>query len=100
MRLFSQMTLAELQEEMERLRKEAEEKRKIGDLVSLGILEQKFFLAKSYYIGTKDFFIGKSYRVYGFDKPFTITYFNGVFAWGHFEGSEEEVGYPVAMLET
>ncbi|WP_139488781.1 DUF1811 family protein [Brevibacillus dissolubilis] len=100
MRLYSQFTLAELQEEMEKLRKAIEEKREIGDMVSVGIFEQKFFLAKSYYIGTSEFFIGKSYKVHGFDAPFTIDYFNGVFAWGRFEGSEEQTGYPVGMLES
>ncbi len=99
MRLYSQMTLAELQMEMERLLKEAEERKQKGDLVGFGIMEQKFFLAKSYFIGTKDFFIGKSYRVHGHDLPFTIEYFNGVFAWGRFEGSDECVGFPVGMLD-
>lgn len=99
MRLFSQMTLAELQIEMERLRKEAAEKKEAGDLVQFGILEQKYFLAKSYFIGTQEFRIGRPYRVYGQDLPFTIDYFNGVFAWGKFSGTEEQVGYPVGMLE-
>lgn len=99
MRLFSQMTLAELQMEMETLLKEAEEKKNKGDLVGFGILEQKFFLAKSYFVGTNDFFIGKPYKVHGHDLPFTIEYFNGVFAWGHFEGSQESLGFPVGMLE-
>lgn len=99
MRLLSQMTLAELQIEMERLRKEAAEKKATGDLVQFGILEQKYFMAKSYFIGTQEFRIGKSYRVYGYELPFTIDYFNGVFAWGRFEGAEEQVGYPVGMLE-
>lgn len=98
MRLFSQMTLAELQMEMEKLLKEAEEKKAKGDLVGFGILEQKFFMAKSYYIGTGEFFIGKSYQVHGHDLPFTIEYFNGVFAWGTFAGSDECVGFPVGML--
>lgn len=99
MRLYSQMTLAELQVEMERLRKEAEEKKQAGDLVQFGILQQKFFMAKSYFIGTNDFRIGGSYQVFGHEAPFTIDYFNGVFAWGRFPGSEEQVGFPVGMLE-
>ncbi len=99
MKLYSQMTLAELQIEMERLRQEAEEKKRAGDLVGYGILEQKFFLAKSYFIGTKEFRIGKTYRVYGHEQPFTIDYFNGVFAWGRLQGSNEQIGFPVGMLE-
>jgi hypothetical protein len=99
MRLYSQMTLAELQLEMERLRKEAEEKQKAGDLVQFEILQQKFFMAKSYFIGTNDFRVGRSYQVFGYEAPFTIDYFNGVFAWGRFPGSEEQVGFPVGMLE-
>jgi len=99
MRLFSQMTLAELQEEMERLRREAEAKKQAGELAQFEILERKFFMAKSYYIGTNDFRIGAVYRVHGHDEPFTIDYFNGVFAWGRFPGSEEQVGFPVGMLE-
>ncbi|GAA4701838.1 YfhH family protein [Brevibacillus fulvus] len=99
MRLYSQMTLAELQLEMERLRKEAEDKQKAGDLVQFGILQQKFFLAKSYYLGTNEFRIGQTYQVYGYDAPFTIDYFNGVFAWGRFAGTDEQLGFPVGMLE-
>jgi hypothetical protein len=99
MRLMSQMTLAELQEEMERLRKEAEVKKQAGDMSGFGILEQKFFMAKSYYIGTEEFRIGKAYRVHNHDQPFTIDYFNGVFAWGTFPGMTEATGFPVGMLE-
>jgi len=99
MRLFSQMTLAELQEEMERLRKLIEESKQSSNHPQYQILEQKFFMAKSYFIGTEPFFIGKTYRVHGFDQPFTIDYFNGVFAWGRFPASDEQVGYPVGMLE-
>ncbi|RNB91711.1 DUF1811 family protein [Brevibacillus fluminis] len=99
MRLMSQMTLAELQEEMERLRTEAEAKKKAGDLVGFGILEQKYFMAKSYYIGTGEFRIGKAYRVHNHDEPFTIQYFNGVFAWGTFPGVTEPTGFPIGMLE-
>lgn len=99
MRLMSQMTKAELQTEMERLRKEAEVKKQSGDITGFGILEQKFFMAKSYYIGTNEFRIGGTYRVYGHDEPFTIHYFNGVFAWGMFPGMTEATGFPVGMLE-
>ncbi|MBO8162631.1 MAG: YfhH family protein [Brevibacillus sp.] len=100
MKRYSEMTLAELQMEMERLRREAETLRKRGDMVTLGILEQKYFLAKSYYLGTKPFQIGRRYRVYGHDVPFEIEYFNGVFAWGRFQGSTEQTGFPVGMLDT
>ncbi len=99
LQLYSQMTLAELQIEMERLRREAEEKQKAGDTVGFSILQQKFFLAKSYFLGTKEFFVGQTYQVYGHEQPFTIDYFNGVFAWGRFAGSEEQTGFPVGMLE-
>jgi hypothetical protein len=98
-RLYSQMTLAELQEEMERLRLAAEEKKQAGDESQYAVLQQKFFLAKSYYIGTGEFRIGGTYRVFGHDEPFTIDYFNGVFAWGKFPGSPEPTGFPVGMLE-
>ncbi|MDN9009744.1 DUF1811 family protein [Brevibacillus laterosporus] len=101
MRLYSQFTLAELQEEMETLRKEIDEKKRQNDQVSVGILEQKFFMAKSYYLGTKEFRIGKCYKVHGQQEPFIIDYFNGVFAWGTFQHDREAeaVGFPVGMLE-
>jgi hypothetical protein len=98
-RLYSQMTLAELQQEMERLLMQAEEKKKSGDESQFAILQQKYFMAKSYYIGTGEFRIGRQYRVFGHDQPFTIEYFNGVFAWGRFPDSAEPVGFPVGMLE-
>ncbi|USG68082.1 YfhH family protein [Brevibacillus ruminantium] len=99
MRLYSQMTLAELQEEMERLRVLIEELRERGDSSQLAIHQQKFYMAKSYYIGTSEFRIGGTYRVVDHDQPFTIEYFNGVFAWGCFPGSPESLGFPVGMLD-
>ncbi|MFD2371440.1 YfhH family protein [Brevibacillus sp. GCM10020057] len=99
MRLYSQMTLAELQEEMERLRLQAEEKKNAGDESQFSIIQQKYFMAKSYYLGTDEFRIGGKYSVPEHDQPFTIDYFNGVFAWGRFPGSEEQTGFPVGMLE-
>jgi uncharacterized membrane protein (DUF106 family) len=98
MRLYSQMTLAELQEEMERLRQHMEELKKKGDMAQYHVAEKKFFMAKSYFLGTDGFMMGKTYRVYGYEEPFTIDYFNGIFAWGRFPGSEEQVGFPVGML--
>lgn len=99
MRLLSQMTLAELQQEIERLRQATEEKKTAGDIIQFNILQQKFFMAKSYFIGTKEFMIGKQYRVFEHDEPFTIDYFNGVFAWGSFSNTDEKVGFPVGALE-
>lgn len=99
MRLYSQMTLAELQEEMERLRQQAEEKKNAGDDSQFGIFQQKYFMAKSYYLGTDEFRIGGKYSVPEYDQPFTIDYFNGVFAWGRFPDSDEQTGFPVGMLE-
>ncbi|WP_328209079.1 DUF1811 family protein [Brevibacillus laterosporus] len=74
MRLYSQFTLAELQVEMETLRKQIDEKKRQNDQVSVGILEQKFFMAKSYYVGTQEFRIGKCYKVHGQQEPFIIEY--------------------------
>jgi hypothetical protein len=99
MRLMSQMTLAELQQEMETLRQQMEEKEKSGDKTQFAILQQKFYMAKSYYLGTDEFRIGKRYRVVDHEQPFTIEYFNGVFAWGRFPDSTEPTGFPVGMLE-
>ncbi|NGQ96326.1 YfhH family protein [Brevibacillus sp. SYP-B805] len=99
MRLFSQMTLAELQEEMERLRQEMDDAKKRGDLSQYHVVERKFFIAKSYFVGTDGFRVGKSYRVHGHEAPFTVDYFNGVFAWGRFQGNGEQLGFPVGMLE-
>ncbi|WP_232699420.1 DUF1811 family protein [Brevibacillus daliensis] len=100
MRLYSQFTLAELQQEMETLRQQLDEKEKQGDLGAAGILEQKFYLAKSYYLGTSEFRIGGTYQVHNQTGTFTIQYFNGVFAWGTFEQDPdgEPVGFPIGML--
>ncbi len=98
MRLFSQMTLAELQEEMERLLQQIDAVKQ-GGPGDLHVLEQKFFMAKSYFVGTDEFRKGKSYRVHGVTEAFTIEYFNGVFAWGRYAGSSEVTGVPVGKLE-
>lgn len=99
MRLYSQMTMAELQAEMEKLRQQAENLKQAGDQSQLGIIQQKYFMAKSYYLGTGEFRIGGKYSVPDYDQPFTIDYFNGVFAWGRFPDSDEQIGFPVGMLE-
>jgi len=98
-RLYSQMTLAELQEEMEKLRILAAEAQKAGDESRLAVIRQKYFIAKSYYLGTEEYRIGGKYSVPDHDQPFTIEYFNGVFAWGRFPDSHEQVAFPVGMLE-
>lgn len=99
MKKFSEMTEEELHAEMQRLLQEGRKKQQAGFSSEANILEQKFYMVKSYLRNPEDIVCGQEYRVIGEEEVFKVRYLNGVFAWGKFPSSTEEVGFPIGRLE-
>lgn len=99
MKKFSEMTNAELDREMQHLIAEQRKKEQAGFYSEANVLEQKFYLAKSYRMNKRLIKPDHTYNVIGEEGKFQVNYLNGVFAWGTIEGSEEERAFPIARLE-
>ena len=57
-------------------------------------------MARAYMTDINKFHIGETYELV--EEPgilFEITYFNGVFAWGHKQNDNEEIGIPISLLQ-
>jgi len=99
MKRYSEMTQEELFREMQHLLGESRKKQQAGFISEANILEQKFYMAKSYTLQPADFQAGEEYFVEGEEGIFTIKYLHGVFAWGRFPSSEEDVAFPLGRLQ-
>jgi hypothetical protein len=100
MKRYSEMSKDELLTEMQRLREDGMKQHQSGLLTEseLHVLEQKFYLAKSYLMDPKEIEPGRSYKVEGYDESFQVEYLNGVMAWGKFSSSEETIAIPIGRL--
>lgn len=93
------MSKAEIAYELERLQAEWKKKKESGYISEANILEQKIYLAKAYTMDPEEIQLNQDYEVEGESTLFHVEYLNGVFAWGKFAGSEEEVGVPISRLK-
>jgi hypothetical protein len=96
---MSEMSKEELKIEMQRLWALAKKKEQAGFFSEANVLEQKFYMAKSYLMDPNQIEIGGQYRVAGEEGIFTVRYLNGVFAWGKLDTDPEERGFPIGRLE-
>ncbi|GGK27992.1 hypothetical protein GCM10010965_21070 [Caldalkalibacillus thermarum] len=96
---MSDMSREELEREMQRLLAEARKKEQAGFISEANVLEQKFYMAKSYLMDPAEIKIGGKYRVAGEEGIFTVEYLNGVFAWGKLDTSPEKRGFPIGRLK-
>ncbi|WP_028399851.1 YfhH family protein [Ectobacillus panaciterrae] len=100
-RRYSDMTKFELQEEIRMLKEKAVKAEQLGMVNEYEVLTRKMAMAKAYMMDINEFQVGKTYHLT--EEPgvnFTITYFNGVFAWGYREDHKnEEIGIPISLLE-
>jgi hypothetical protein len=98
---YSDMTEFELQEEIRFLKEKAVKAEQLGMINEYEVLTRKMAMAQAYMIDINEFEVGKTYELT--EEPgvhFTITYFNGVFAWGYRENhKEEEIGIPISLLK-
>ncbi|MEW9669261.1 YfhH family protein [Ammoniphilus sp. 3BR4] len=97
-RRYSEMTVEELNHELLKLKEASMKKHQAGFFSEAAVLEQKFYMAKSYLLNPADFIPGQTYDVTGYEGKFTIKYLNGIMAWGHFDSSQEELAFPIARL--
>jgi hypothetical protein len=102
MKRYSEMSREELLAEMQRLREEGMKKHQSGLLTEseLQVLEQKYYLAKSYLMDPGEIELERHYKVEGEEEPFFVEYLNGVMAWGTFPSSTEKVAVPIGRLGT
>ncbi|GAA0370150.1 DUF1811 family protein [Bacillus horti] len=96
---YSEMSKLELYSEMQKMIGEARKKHQAGFISEANILEQKYYLAKSYMMNPHEINKGGQYHVAGEHGVFHVKYLNGVFAWGRFPHSEEDEAYPIGRLE-
>ena len=61
------------------------------------VLHNKWLLARSYLVKDHNFSPG-NYRVEGYEGTFTLSYLNGVMAWGVWEHGEQ-AALPIAILQ-
>lgn len=100
MKKYSEMTKEELYTQMQHLLGEARKKEQAGFISEANILEQKFYMVKSYMMDSDAILSGQEYLVAGEKERFKVRYLNGVFAWGRFPSSTEEVAFPIGRLES
>ena len=96
---YSEMTKLELYAEMQKTIGEARKKQQAGFFSEANILEQKYYMAKSYMMNPNEINIGGQYHVAGETGIFLVKYLNGVFAWGRFPSSEGDEAFPIGRLE-
>ncbi|MGG3522895.1 YfhH family protein [Bacillus pseudomycoides] len=97
---YSDMTPHELREEIGILKEQAVKAEQLGIVNEFDVLMRKMAMARAYMKDINAFQIGETYEL--IEEPgvfFTITYFNGVFAWGHKQNETEEIGIPISLLQ-
>lgn len=90
---YSEMTPYELREEIGVLKEQAIKAEQLGIVNEFDVLMRKIAMARAYMTDINKFHIGETYELV--EEPgilFEITYFNGVFAWGHKQNDNEEIG--------
>lgn len=97
---YSQMSEFEIRQEITALNDKAKKAEQMGMVNELAVYERKIVMAKSYLLNPEDFKPGETYELNdGEGTKFTISYMNGIFAWGHRLGNEkEEEAFPIALL--
>lgn len=97
---YSEMTKHELREEIGILKEKAVKAEQLGIVNEFDVLMRKIAMARAYMLDINAFQIGETYEL--IEEPgvlFTITYFNGVFAWGRKQNETEEIGIPISLLQ-
>ena len=88
---YSEMTPYELREEIGVLKEQAIKAEQLGIVNEFDVLMRKIAMARAYMTDINKFHIGETYELV--EEPgilFEITYFNGVFAWGHKQNDNED----------
>jgi hypothetical protein len=101
---YSEYTVEELRDEVARLKEKAQKAEQMGNVSEYEIYERKVQMALAYMLNPADFKAGETYSLEGDPgQTFSITYMNGVFAWGHRvnllgQKFEKEEAIPISIL--
>lgn len=96
---FSEMTHAELRDEIAKLHEESRKAEQLGIINEVYVLKRKIVMAEAYMLDPADFKKGETYNIKDEpDETFTIEYLKGTFAWGYKQNSEELTAYPISLL--
>lgn len=98
---YSHMTEFELHQELSALNDKAKKAEQLGMVNEFAVYERKMAMAKAYLLDPNEFKPDEVYEI-EHDEPgsrFTIKYLNGIFAWGHREGSDQEEAFPISLLK-
>lgn len=98
MKQYSDMSEDELAREAERLKREADQKVREGKFHEVNVLEQQYYMAKSYLMDPDDIKPHGVYHVHGEAGLFKVTFLRGVMAWGYMNNEEPERAFPIARL--
>ncbi|CAM3719119.1 DUF1811 family protein [Alicyclobacillus pomorum] len=99
-KLYSQMTPEELQAEMKHLQELGQAAFDEQRWSEYEVHMKKWYLAKSYLIkDTANIEIGRTYRIAEEYDRLTVSFIEGVMAWGTRESTAQSAAVPIAMLE-
>ncbi|WP_138420757.1 YfhH family protein [Aquibacillus sediminis] len=101
---YSEYTVEQLRDEVAHLQEKAQKAAQFGNVSEFAVYERKIQMALAYTLNPEEFKPGEIYEIEGDPgQRFTITYLNGVFAWGYRinllgEKHEQEEALPISVL--
>lgn len=96
---YSRMSPQEIEEEIAELRVLAQKAEAKGMINEYAVHERKIIMAEAYLLDPEAFKPKTEYKIKGTeDEVFLIRYLNGVFAWGHRNGSSKLEAVPISIL--
>ncbi|MEK4701196.1 YfhH family protein [Solibacillus sp. FSL R7-0668] len=97
---YSQMSEAELRQEIANLREQARKAEQLGIVNEYAVYERKALMAEAYLVDLSTIIPGEMYRLTGAPGEFfQVDRLKGRFAWGHRLGSDRfEEALPVSLL--
>ncbi|QKS70610.1 YfhH family protein [Paenalkalicoccus suaedae] len=98
---YSRMTNQELQAEIRELRVLAQKAEAKGMINEYAVHERKILMAEAYMMDPKAYKSKQTYLLKDNDagETFTISYMNGIFAWGHRSGHTKLEAVPISILD-
>lgn len=99
MEKYSEMSMAELQQEVADLKVKAQKAEQMGMINEFAVHERKMLLAQAYLLDPSDYDAGGTYDLKESERErFYIDYLNGVFAWGKRDNSKKQEAVPISVL--
>lgn len=99
MSLYSQLNHSELQQEIKQLEQQENTARQQDKETEADMYRQKKNLARSYLVDPKQIKPLRWFRVEEAEQPFLVHYLNGVMAWGNWQGNDQLIAIPIALIK-